>query len=568
MADEEVKLSKNEYLKIESHQLRGTLFDELANNEDHFTEDATQILKFHGSYQQDDRDQRKAKDAEGKPLGKQYSCMIRSAIPGGRVTAAQFLGHLDLADNIGIGNVRITTRQGFQLHGIPKKSLREVIHHINKIHLTTSSACGDVNRNVMCNPAPFKNNTVIDMMQDAADRLSQHLKPKSTAYYELWIKDDEGNSFNAAEFTPVEEPIYGQTYLPRKFKIGFALPEDNHVDAYTQDIGFMGIVENDGLIGFNVLVGGGMGRTPSAAKTFPALGQLLGFIPYDQVLPVAEAIVKVQRDFGNRSDRKVARMKYLVNEWGIEKFKTKVEEYYGGSIALARPMETTGADDYMGWHEQGDGKLFLGVNVECGRLKDEGPLTLKKAFREILTKYGMESRLTALQSVILCDIDPSWKSDIDSILKANGIRLAEDLTFFRLNAIACPALPLCGLAVTESERIYGELVSGVEDHLESLGLTSEKITMHMTGCPNGCARPYTPDIGIVGKAAGKYTIFLGGNNVGSRLGYIYKDMVPHDDLIPTIGRVLKTYKSERQDGEKFGDFCHRLGAEKLAEQSA
>ncbi len=568
MADEDVKLSKNEYLKAESHQLRGALIEELHNGTDHFTEDAIQILKFHGSYQQDDRDLRKAKDAQGNALGKKYSCMIRSAIPGGRVTAAQFLGHLDLGDKLGNGTVRITTRQGFQVHGVPKSSLREVINHINKIHLTTSSACGDVNRNVMCNPPPYKNNKVMDQMQDVADRLSQHLKPRSTAYYELWLKDDEGNSFNAAEFTPVEEPIYGNTYLPRKFKIGFAMANDNHVDAYTQDIGFMGIVENDDLVGFNVLVGGGMGRTPSAAKTFPALGQLLGYIPYDQVLQIAEAVVKVQRDFGNRVDRKVARMKYLVHEWGIEKFKAKVEEYYGGPIADAKPMEVTAADDYMGWREQGDGKLFLGVNVECGRLKDEGDLKLKTAFRELFAKYPIESRLTALQSVILCDIDPAWKADIESILTRNGIKLAEDQTFFRLNAIACPALPLCGLAVTESERIFGEIVSGVEGHLDSLGLTGEKITMHMTGCPNGCARPYTPDIGIVGKAAGKYTLFLGGNNVGSRLGYIFKDMIPHDDLIPTIGRVLTVYKAQRNDGEKFGDFCERLGAEKLAEQSA
>lgn len=567
MADE-AKLSKNEYLKLESHQLRGTLIDELHNNLDHFTEDATQILKFHGSYQQDDRDQRKAKDAQGNPLGKQYTCMIRSAIPGGRVTADQFIGHLDLGDKIGNGTVRITTRQGFQLHGVPKKDLREVIHHINKIHLTTSSACGDVNRNVMCNPAPLKNNRVMDLMQDVAERLSQHLKPHSTAYYELWIKDQDGNAFNAAEFTPVEEPIYGKTYLPRKFKIGFAMPDDNHIDAYTQDIGFLGIVEGDELVGFNVLVGGGMGRTPSAVKTFPALGQMLGFIPYDEVLPVAEAIVKVQRDFGNREDRKVARMKYLVHGWGIEKFKAKVEEYYGFHIAPARDVPVTGADDYMGWHPQGDGKFFLGVNVECGRLKDEGDLKLKTAFREILTKYGIETRLTALQSVILCDIEPSWKADIESILKRNGIRLAEDQTWLRLNAIACPALPLCGLAVTESERIFGEIVSGVEGILSTLGLSGEKITMHMTGCPNGCARPYTPDIGIVGKAAGKYTLFLGGNNVGSRLGYIYKDMIPHDDLIPTIGKVLHTYQAQRKSEENFGDFCHRLGSEKLAELTA
>ncbi len=562
---EEAKLSKNETLKEESFQLRGTLIDELHNDSDHFTEDATQILKFHGSYQQDDRDLRKAKDAEGNPLGKQYSCMIRSAIPGGRITAQQFLAHLDLGDSLGNGTVRITTRQGFQVHGVPKKHLRDVVHQINAIHLTTNSACGDVNRNVMCNPAPLKNNAVMDQMQDVADRLSEHLKPRSTAYYELWIKDEDGNRFNAAEFTPAEEPIYGKTYLPRKFKIGFAQAHDNHIDAYTQDIGFMAITQGDHVAGYNVLVGGGMGRTPSAAKTFPALGQPLGYIKPEEVLPVAEAIVKVQRDFGNRADRKVARMKYLVNEWGIEKFKAKVEEYYGHSIPAFKEMTTTAALDYMGWHPQGDGKFWLGVNVECGRIKDEGDLKIKTAFREILGKYGMEVRLTALQSVILCDIEESQREDIEQILKKNGMALAQDLTFLRKNAIACPALPLCGLAVTESERIFGEIVSGVEEQLKACDLIEEKITMHMTGCPNGCARPYTPDIGIVGKAAGKYTLFLGGNNVGSRLGFIYKDMVPHDDLITTIGSALRAYKTHREANESFGNFCHRQGPEKLAE---
>ena len=296
------KLSKMEFIKEGSHQLRGTIAEELQNDSDEFSGDSTQLLKHHGTYQQDDRDLRKAKNPDGTPKGKTFSCMIRTRVPGGKVTADQFLAELDLCDKYGDGTVRLTTRQGFQLHGVIKGNLKAAIKGINDTKLTTLAACGDVNRNVMACPAPYKNNAIFDSMQDMAYALAEHLRPKTTAYFDLWITDEEGNKTNEAEFQPVEEPIYGKTYLPRKFKIGIALPEDNCVDIYTQDIGLLGIVENDAIVGYNFYVGGGMGVTPSNKKTYPALGKPLGFVENDQVLAVAEAVVKVQRDLGNRED--------------------------------------------------------------------------------------------------------------------------------------------------------------------------------------------------------------------------------------------------------------------------
>ena len=560
---EEQTLSKAELLKLESHQLRGSIAEELANDEAQFSEPAANLLKHHGSYLQDDRDLRKAKDDQGKLLGKQYSCMVRTRIPGGRVSNAQFLAELDLCDKLANGTVRITSRQAFQLHGVLKSNLREVIREINHSKLTTFAACGDVNRNVMCCPAPFKNNAVYDQMQNMSQVLADHFKPKTTAYFDLWLKDEDGNETNAAEFVPMEEPIYGERYLPRKFKMAIALPHDNCVDVYCNDLGLLAVVENEQIVGYNVLVGGGMGRTPSADKTFPAVAQRMAFVTPEQVVGVCEAVVKVQRDFGNREDRKRARMKYLIFDWGLPKFKQKVEEYYGAPLPDPHPSDVTGVDDHIGWHEQGDGKLFLGINIENGRIKDEGSLRIKSGLRAILAQFGMDTRLTALQSVILCDIDPADKATIDSMLTEYGMKKAEELTLLRRYSIACPAFPTCGLSITESERALPGVIDVLEQEVARLGLQSEKIAVHMTGCPNGCARPYTPDIGLVGRAVGKYTMFLGGNAEGTRLGFIYKDMVPLEEITPTLSPLLLAYKTQRHDSESFGDFCHRQGLENL-----
>lgn len=562
MPDQE-KLSKIEHIKENSRQLRGTIDEELQGDSDTFSGDAKQILKHHGTYQQDDRDRRKDKNPDGSSKGKTYVCMVRTRIPGGRVTPEQLLAELDLCDAYGNGTLRVTTRQGFQLHGVIKHNLKQTIRAINEVKLTTLAACGDVERNVMCCPAPYNNNPVRRQMQEMADRVAEHLKPRTTAYYEIWLTDENGEKTSVAEFQPVDEPIYGTRYLPRKFKTAFALPEDNCVDIYSNDLGFLAIVEKDTVVGYNVLVGGGMGVTPSAKKTFPAVAKRMAFVTPEQVVDVAEAVVKVQRDFGNRSDRKVARMKYLIADWGLERFKAKVEGYYGSSLPEAHPADVTDVDDHAGWHEQGDGRWFLGLNVDNGRIKDEGDFRLKSALREIVGKYRMPVRNTPLQGLILCDIESADRNEIARVLCDHGVEPAEELTPVRRYAMACPALPTCGLAVTESERVMPDLLNSIESELARHGLSGERLAVHMTGCPNGCARPYTPDIGIVGKTLGKYTLFLGGNAEGTRLAFRYRDLVPLEEIAATLSPLFGYYKAEREPAESFGDFCQRKGMENL-----
>jgi len=383
----------------------------------------------------------------------------------------------------------VTTRQGFQLHHVVKSDLKETMRGINQTLLTTLAACGDVERNVMCCPAPHKNSQVWNQLQEDCDKVAEHLKPKTTAYADIWLRDaddtESGSGEKIAEFKPVEEPIYGERYLPRKFKTAFVLPEDNCIDIYTQDLGFLGVVENDELIGYNVIVGGGMGTTPSVKDTFPAAGQKMTFVTRDQVCAVAEAVVKVQRDFGERENRKRARMKYLIFDWGLDKFKAKVEEYFGSSLPEPHESDVTGVEDHMGWHEQGDGNLYLGINVQCGRIKDEGTARYKTGIRTLLEKYGMETRLTARQGVILCDISPLEQGNINAILKEHGITPAEELTLVNRYSMACPAFPTCGLAITESERAIEGILEELETEMKQLGLIEEKIAVHMTGCPNG-----------------------------------------------------------------------------------
>ena len=567
---EEVKLHKNEGMKQASQQLRGSIADELLASLDHFEGDSEQLLKFHGTYQQDNRDSRHEKNADGTPKGKSYMFMVRTRIPGGKVTADQFLAELDLCESVGNGTLRVTTRQGFQLHGVLKENLKATIKKINEIKLSTLAACGDVERNIMCCPAPYKNNSVYDDMQAMADTLVVRLQPRTTAYWEIWLRDDAGEDVKVSEFKPVEEPLYGPTYLPRKFKTAIALPDDNCVDVYSNDLGFIAHVVNERIVGYNVVVGGGMGMTPSAKKTFPALAKKMTYVTPDQVCDVAEAIIKVQRDNGNRADRKIARLKYVIANWGIEKFKAEVEKYYGKPLPPPRDdLDVTAVDDHIGWYEQGDGKLFLGINIENGRIKDEGSRRIKSGLRAIISKYRMNTRLTALQAVILCDINPKDKADIEAMMKEYGIASAEELTLVRRYSIACPAWPTCGLAVTESERALPSVIDQMEVELSKLGLLSDRISVHMTGCPNGCARPYTPDIGLVGKAAGeKYTVYLGGNAEGTRLAFLFKDMVPKDEIVPTLVPVFTRYKAERKPGEAFGDYCHRVGKEALEATAA
>ncbi|NOX54862.1 MAG: NADPH-dependent assimilatory sulfite reductase hemoprotein subunit [Planctomycetes bacterium] len=554
---DEIKLTKLEYLKENSHQLRGSLAEELANDRDHLSGDAAQILKFHGSYQQRDRDRR------GGPQDRAYMFMIRTAIPGGRLTARQLLAEMDLSDRYGNGTLRITTRQDLQLHGIVKKNLRSTIRAINDVQLTTFGGCGDVERNVMCCPAPDNASPVRAEMQEMANRFAKHLQPRTRAYYEIWLQDSEGHKRNVTEFRPVEEPIYGDRYLPRKFKTGFALPEDNCVDVLTNDLGFIGIVEEERIVGYNVAIGGGQGMTPAVKTTFPAIAQTIGFVSPDQVLAVGEAVVKVFRDFGNRTDRKRARLKYLIADRGLGWVKTQVEEYLGQPLAEARPHSIRNAQDHLGWHEQSDGRLFVGINVENGRIQDTDRIRLKTALRTLLAQYDFPVRLTPLQSLILCDIDPDNRSAVERILADHGVEPAEQQTQAHRYAMACPALPTCGLAITESERVMPSLMDHLDAELRRFGLADLRIAVHMTGCPNGCARPYTSDIGIVGKARGRYTIYLGGNVAGTRLSFKFLDMVPLEQIVPTLIPLLESYQTERHDEESFGDFCVRKGRDAL-----
>lgn len=574
------KVSAVEVIKANSNYLRGNVVAELADETDSVSKDSANLLKHHGTYQQDDRERRSEarSEAGAKARAKFYCFMVRTAIPGGRLTSDQLLAEMDLCDEVGNTTLRITTRQGLQLHGVLKKNLKRAIRRINEVQLSTLAACGDVKRNVMCTPCPYKGDPVHDQMYELAGEIVRQLNPRTRAYHQIWLSNGEtGESIDVGKIglppqsfagpvapgdDPVE-PIYGKTYLPRKFKFAIGLPGDNSVDVYANDVGLLAICEDWNVIGYNVVVGGSFGVTPSAKKTFPAVSIPLGYIDAERVIDLCIAIVKVQRDYGNRSDRKLARMKYLIHDWGIDRFRAKVEEYFGDSVEAPRPIKVWGYNDGMGWHEQGDGKWFYGLNVENGRIKDTETMQLKTALREICRTLQPPIRLTPHQSIIFCDIEPQDRGRLEEILRRHHVALTEDYTTVRRWAMACPALPTCGLAVTESERVMPGIVDQLEAELKKLGLENEVFTTRMTGCPNGCARPYNSDIGLVGKTRDKYTIFLGGHVLGDRLNYIYKDLVPTAEVVPTIAPVLRYFKEARQNGESFGDFCDRLGKDAL-----
>jgi sulfite reductase (ferredoxin) len=559
----ENKLSAVELIKEASHFLRGTIGQELRADSDHFGKDDLQLLKFHGTYQQDDRESRGGTTDSGKSQ-KLYSFMVRSRIPAGIMTAEQLLTHLDICDSIGNSTLKITTRQGLQLHGILKSNLRECIQRINHSLLTTQSACGDVNRNTMACPAPYRDN-VRPAIQKLAFAISDHLSPKTKSYYELWLKDLETGQETLEGGSDEElEPIYGKTYLPRKFKTAIAISYDNCTDVYTNCLGFIAVVREGQVIGYNVVVGGGLGITPSAKKTFPRLASRMAFVTPEQAVAVAEAVVKVQRDFGNREDRKRARLKYLVHDRGVEWFRQQVEEYYGAPLADCTPDDVTDHNDHMGWDEQGDGRWFYGFNVENGRLYDNENRSWKKALRDICSELNPEIRLTAHQSVLFCNIEERDRSKLESLIKRRGLPLTEEISNVRRWSIACVALPTCGLAITESERALPGLMDVLEKALLEMELDKELFTVRMTGCPNGCARPFNADIGLVGKAKGKYTLYVGGSRMGTRLGFIYKDLVPLEAIVDTLKPLFLAFREQRNEEESFGDFCSRMGLEQLS----
>jgi sulfite reductase (ferredoxin) len=613
VAGKQPSRSAVETIKESSRQLRGTIALELVNDSDHFVEQDKQLLKFHGTYQQEDRDARKNRKKDG--AGKQYMFMVRCKIPGGRLTAQQYLGVDDLGGAYANGTLRLTTRQGIQLHGVLKSDLKETIAGINECLLTTLGACGDVERNVMACPAPHHHDSVHAQLQETAALLAAHLAPRSRAYHEIWLDGErvtghrgqgsavsgqgtgirgQGSGVRGQEsvarnqdsgvrgleaddmapdpclltpdpcpLTPVEEPLYGKLYLPRKFKTGLALPDDNCIDIYAQDLGLLAIVENGTIVGYNVLVGGGMGMTHGNANTFPHLAKPICYVPATAVVGAAEAVVRLFRDHGNRADRKRARIKYLVHDWGVDQFREVLSGYIGGQLQEPRPVEVSGFEPHHGWHAQGDGKWYYGLSIENGRVKDEGSLRLRSGLRHLIERLQPALRITPLQDLLLCDLDEGAKPVIERTLAEFGIFRPDQLSNVQKLSMACPAIPTCGLALTESERALPGIIDHLEAELARLGLANEKLSVRMTGCPNGCARPYQSDIGIVGRSGDKYTLYVGGHVLGHRLNFLLKDLVPRAEIVPTLVPLLEHFKEERRPGESFGDYCQRLGAAKL-----
>jgi sulfite reductase (ferredoxin) len=551
------KRSPVEGIKETSRQLRGTIALELVKDTAHFSEQDKQLLKFHGTYQQEDRDARKNRKKDG--VGKHHMFMVRCKIPGGRLTAKQYLAVDELAQAYGNGTLRFTTRQGIQLHGVLKSHLKDTIAGINTCLLSTLGACGDVERNVMACPAPHHDG-VHAQLQETARILAAHLAPRTKAYHEIWLN---GKPLHDDLADTDIEPLYGKVYLPRKFKTGLALPEDNCIDVYGQDLGLLAIVENGEIVGYNMLVGGGMGMTHGNANTFPQVAKPICYVPAGAIVGAAEAVVRLFREHGNRADRKRARIKYLVYDWGVEKFREVLSGYIGGKLEQPRPIQVSGYDPHLGWHPQGDDKWYYGLSIENGRVKDEGTLRLRTGLRALIERFQPGLRLTPLQDILLCDVDASAKAEIERTLAEHGILRPDQISTVQKYSMACPAVPTCGLAISESERVLPLLIDQLEGELKRLGLENEKLSVRMTGCPNGCSRPYQSDIGIVGRSGDKFTLYVGGHILGTRLNFQLKDLVHRDDIVPTIVPLLEHFKKERKTGESFGDYCHRLGAEKL-----
>nr|QPT54870.1 ferredoxin-sulfite reductase [Scenedesmus acutus] len=557
--------SKVEIIKEKSDYLRHPLMEELVNDNPNINEEAMQLMKFHGSYMQDHREKRSF------GLGKFYQFMMRTRQPSGLVTNQLYLVMDELADKYGNGTLRLTTRQAYQLHGVLKHDLKTVFSTVIKNMGSTLGACGDVNRNVMGPAAPFVNKPEYMLAQKYANDIADLLAPQSGAYYDVWLdgekfvsvyKEDPkvtaDRAFNGygTNYTNSPEPIYGTQFLPRKFKVAVTVPGDNSVDIFTNDIGVVVMTDANGeLQGFNLLVGGGMGRTHRSNETFPRLADPIGYVDKDDIFHAIKAIVATQRDYGRRDDRKQARLKYLVDEWGVDKFRSVVEQYMGKRFQDFKPLPAWKFEDYLGWHEQGDGKLFYGVYVQNGRLKGDA----KVALRGVIERYELPVTLTANQNIILRDVQPAWKEDIQATLEAAGLTDVADLSGVDRLSMACPALPLCGLAITEAERGLPDVNKRVLALLNRLGLGDEPITMRMTGCPNGCARPYMAEIGYVGDGPNSYQLWLGGSPNQTRLAQVFAERVKLRDLESTLEPLLAAFKARRQPGEAFGDFVARLG---------
>jgi len=540
------ELTHNEIIKEAIPTLAGTIAATLANGSvDQFSGDDNQFLKFHGVYQQDDRDQRSG--------GKKYIMMIRGRIPGGVMTAKQWQVFDELAWLYGNNTLRITTRQSIQFHGVVKANLRLLVKKINEALLSTLAACGDVNRNVLAPPIPAYTKAREQVYQDCV-RVADALRPQTRAYHAIWIDGFQlkiDDPFNQA----FVDPLYGKTWLPRKFKTAFVIPPVNDLDIFTNCLGFIAIVENDQLVGYNLVVGGGMGRTHGMKATYPRLASELGFFTPDKLVEVAKAVLTIHRDFGDRTDRKHARLKYVVEERGVDWTRAEVEKRAGIKLDPAKPYQFTTIADLLGWHKAVDGTWFLGLFVGTGRVKG----AQKVALRQIADRFSnIEFRLTANQNVILANVSEADKVGINSILSQHGVKTEDQASLLHAASMACPALPTCGLALAESERMLPGLVDRIEKLCGDLGLGSEEIIIRSTGCPNGCARPYMAELGFVGKAPGRYQVWLGGNASGTRINRVWKETLKDPDIENELRPVLTRFAKERNANERFGDWCDRV----------
>lgn len=544
-------LSANEGLKAESNFLRGQIAQDVADpSTGGISETSNQLCKFHGLYIQDDRDVRNQLKKEGKE--KAFGFMLRVRLPGGRATPQQWIVLDKLADQLATPSLRITTRQTFQFHGILKGNVKKVIQGMHEVLLDSIAACGDVNRNVVASPNPERS-PVLEQVYQHAVAWSEYALPKTRAYHEIWLDDEL-----VAGGEPEEEPMYGPTYLPRKFKVGFAVPPSNDIDVFAQDLGFIAIAEGDRLIGYNVVVGGGMGMSHGNAETFPRLADVIGFITPDQVNAIAEAVLTTQRDYGDRTNRRHSRLKYTIEDRGIEWFKGEVESRSGITLAPEHPYQFTTIEDPHGWQECADGTWFYGLHVLSGRVKDVDGWPMKTALREIAEIHTGDFRLTTSQNITISGVKPEKKAEIDAILAKHGLTGENNRSRMRLNALSCVALPTCGLALAESERVLPALLEKFETILEEAGLRDDAISLRITGCPNGCARPYLAEIGLSGRAPGKYALYLGASYEGTRLNRLVSPSITLDDAVELLRPIIKRYALERNDGERFGDFCDRV----------
>ena len=543
--------------KEQSRRLRGDVAEALSAPEapGGISETAHSLVKFHGFYEQYDRDTATVRKQRGED--KEWQFMIRVRPTGGAMTAEQYLTLDALADRHSNGTLRITTRASMQFHGVLRENVKTTVAEVNHALLTTMAACGDVVRQVMASPAPVRDAAHARVLADAR-MLAAALMPKTRAYHEIFL-DEERVAGSGEE----EEPLYGATYLPRKFKIAIAqLDEnggDNSVDVLSNDLGFIAVFEKGALQGYQVCIGGGQGMTHNRADTYPRLATPIAFVGPDDLLRAAEAVVRYQRDHGDRSDRRRARLKYVLDDRGVDTVREELAAYWGGRLPAPRDLPRLRMPELLGWQPQGDGRWWLGVPVPSGRIQDTPDAAIRSALREVVQRFGADPVFTPQQDVLLTNLPEEARAGVDAVLRAHGVTPAEDLTPLARWALACPALPTCGLALTEAERVRAPLVAQIEAAMARHGLEGERVSLRITGCPNGCARPYSGDIGLVGRVPGKYAIFLGGDFEGTRLSYKFLERVPEDEIGATLEPLFAAFAAQRRPGEGFGDFAHRLG---------